>query len=78
MSIKMTRVAVANTLAFLYAIANVLDSTQSCDCWVVKAVLRLRTAATSIPEYVSGWYGQGSVSHSQPFLLTYSRLIKAY
>jgi len=28
--------------------ANVLESTQSCDNWVVKTVLRLRIAATSI------------------------------
>jgi len=24
-----------------------------------------------MPEYVSGWYGHGFESHSQPFLLTY-------
>jgi len=39
--------------------------------------LRLRIAATSIPEYVSGWCGHGFESHSQPFLLTYPGLIKA-
>jgi len=38
---------------------------------VVKAVLRLRIAATSMPEYVSGWWGHGFESHSQPILLTY-------
>jgi len=32
--------------------------------------LRLRIAATSIPVYITGWYGQGFESHSQPFLLT--------
>jgi len=26
---------------------------------VVKAILRLRIAATSMPEYVSGWCGHG-------------------
>jgi len=30
------------------------------------------------PEYVSGWCGHGFESHSQPFLLTYPGLIKAY
>jgi len=30
-----------------------------------------RIAATSMPEYVSGWCGHGFKSHSQPFLLTY-------
>jgi len=39
--------------------------------WVVKTVLRLRIAATSMSEYVSGWCGHGFESHSQPFLLTY-------
>jgi len=38
---------------------------------VVKAVLRLRIAATSMPEYVFGWCGHGFETHSQPFLLTY-------
>jgi len=47
---------------------------------VVKAVLRLRIAVISIPEYVSSWCGHGFESHLQPFLLTYSYsgLIKAY
>jgi len=49
---KVTCMAVTNRLAFLYA--NVLVSTQI-DGWVIKAVQRLRIAATSIPEYVSGW-----------------------
>jgi len=31
----------------------------------------LRIAATSIPVYVTGWYGLGFKSHSLPFLLTY-------
>jgi len=31
----------------------------------------LRTAATLIPVYVTGWCGHGFESHSQPFLMTY-------
>jgi len=49
---------------------NVPKSAQSSE--LVKAVLRLRIVATSMPKYVSGWCGHGFVSHSQPFLLTYS------
>jgi len=43
---KMARKAVTNRLELLYA--NMLKSAQSCDGWVVKTVLRLRIAATSI------------------------------
>jgi len=35
-----------------------------------KAVLHLRIAATSIPEYVSSWCRPGFESLSQPLLLT--------
>jgi len=38
---------------------------------MVKAGLRLRISATSMPEYVSGWCGHGFELHSQPFLLKY-------
>jgi len=39
--------------------------------FVIKAVLCLRFAATSLPEYVSGWCGHEFEFHSQSFLLTY-------
>jgi len=44
----------------------------------IEAVLRSRIAVTSIPEYVSGWCWNGFESQSQPFLLAYTELIKAY
>jgi len=50
---------------FLYV--NMPESTQSCDCWVVKAVLRLSIDAASMPEYISGWCGHGFEFHSQHF-----------
>jgi len=50
---------------------SVPESTQSCEDCVVKAVLHLRIAATSMSDYVSGWCGHGIESYSQLFLLTY-------
>jgi len=63
------RVAMSNSLSFFYV--NVPVSTQSYDDRVLKAILRLRIAATSMAEYVSSWCGHVFKSHSQPFLLTY-------
>jgi len=38
-----------------------------CALWIVR---RLNIAATSTPEYISGWCGHGFESHLQPCLLT--------
>jgi len=64
---KMTRLTVSIRLAFLCV--NVPQSTQSYDDWVVQAVLRLSIAATSMPEYFSGWceYGFKAFSLTYPY-----------
>jgi len=58
---KITRIAFTNRLAFLYA--NVLESTQSCDDWVVHPAFK--DCRELNPKYVSSWCGLDS--HSLPF-----------
>jgi len=72
-AIKVFRAACTVPLLFKHtSYANIPESSQSCGGWVIKAVLRFRISATSVPEYVSGWCRHGFASNSQPFLLIYS------
>jgi len=53
-------------------LGSVLNLNSQASSPALKAVLRLRIAATSMPEYVSGCCRHGYEPLLQPFLLTYS------
>jgi len=57
---------------------NVFASTQSCESWVVYCRLAFKDCRDLDPEYVSCWCRHEFEPHSQPFLLTYLKLIKSY
>jgi len=60
----------SKTLAFFMLTCLNQHGAAMAELWAAKAVLRLRIAATSIPEHVvSDWCGHGFESYSQPFCL---------